>query len=144
MSYSTQTDIVKIIPEETLIQLTDDESVGAVNEARIVEAIAAADAEIDSYCAARYAVPFTTVPAVVKKLSADMAIYNLYSRRMEEIPATRADRYKNAVRVLEGIAKGTITLGVDPAPAPSTTGGNAESNKTSSDRVFTRRKMRGF
>ena len=144
MAYSTLTDMEQLIPEETLTQITDDEGAGEIDEDRITEAIATADAEIDSYCAARYTVPFTVVPTIVKKLSIDMAIYNLYSRRVEEIPATRADRYKNAIRLLEGIAKGTITLGVDPAPTGSTEGSSAECNKTSSDRIFTRRKMRGF
>jgi phage gp36-like protein len=144
MAYCAQTDIIKIIPEDTLTQLTDDEGTGQMNAARVAEAIASADATIDSYCATRYAVPFAPAPAVVKKLSVDLAIYDLYSRRVEEIPAARADRYKNAIRVLEGIAKGTITLGLDPAPAPSSEGSSAACNKTSDDRVFTRDKLEGF
>ena len=92
--YSTLTDIKKLIPEDTVIQLTDDENTGAVVESRVTEAIAQADAEIDSYCGGKYSVPFTTVPDIVKKISVDIAIYNLYSRKVEEIPETRADRYK--------------------------------------------------
>lgn len=144
MAYSTRQDIEKLLPEDALTQLTDDEGVGQPNDVRVDEAITAADAEIDSYCAARYAVPFSAVPPVVKKLSADMAIYNLYSRRVEEIPAARAERYKNAIRLLEGIAKGAITLGVDPAPEPATDGARPECTKTSADRVFTRDAMESY
>lgn len=143
MAYSTLTDIKNLIPEETIIQLTDDENLGEVNQTRVDEAIAQADAEIDSYCASKYSVPFTTVPAIVKKCSVDIAIYNLYSRKVEEIPETRASRYKNAIRQLEGISKGLISIGVDPAPAASSEG-VAETNKTNDDRVFTREKMEGF
>ena len=143
MAYSTLDDIKKLLPEEALIQLTDDENLGVVNQGRVDEAIAQADAEINSYCASKYTVPFTTVPAIAKKISVDLAIYNLYSRKVDIIPETRAERYKNAIRQLEGISKGTISLGVDPAPAATTEGG-AETNKAESDRIFTRDKLEGF
>lgn len=142
MAYSLLADILKLFPEEVVIQLTDDEGLGVVNQTRIDEAIAGADAEIDSYCGSRYTVPFTTVPDIVKKISVDIAIYNLYSRRVEEISETRADRYKNAIRQLEGIAKGTISIGESVTP-PAETGG-AETNKTEEDRTFTKDNLEGY
>lgn len=141
--YSTLDDIKKLLPEETIIQLTDDGNLGEVYQGHVDEAIAQADAEINSYCGTKYSVPFATVPDIVKKISVDIAIYNLYSRRVEEIPETRADRYKNAIKQLEGIAKGLISIGEDPAPAASTQG-SPEVNKTENDRIFTRDKMGGF
>lgn len=142
--YSTLDDIKKLIPEEIVIQLTDDEDLGAVNQARVDEAIAQADAEIDSYCGTKYSVPFSSpVPDIVKKISVDIAIYNLYSRKVEKIPDTRADRYKNAIRQLEGISKGLISIGEAEAPAP-TTQGSPETNKETNDRIFTREKMEDY
>lgn len=141
--YSTLDNIKKLIPEEALVQLTDDEGLGSVNEARVDEAISQADAEIDSYCGGRYNVPFTTIPDVIKKCSVDIAIYNLYSRRVESVPEVRAERHKGAVRLLEGISKGIISPGVDPAPAASTDG-RAETNKTTDENVFSRDKLEGF
>lgn len=143
MPYCTLIDLKNLIPEDVIIQLTDDEGVGVVNEARVTEAIAQADAEIDSYCGVKYTVPFTTVPDIVKKISVDLAIYNLYSRKVEEIPATRSDRYKNAIRQLEGISSGKISIGEDPAPTGSSESG-AEVNVGSEDRIFTREKLAGF
>ena len=143
MAYSTLTDLKKLIPEITIIQLTDDENTGAVNQSRVDEAIAQADAEIDSYCGGRYAVPFTTVPDIAKKISVDIAIYNLYSRRVESLPETRADRYKNAIRQLEGIAKGLVSIGEQPEPPAPDTGGT-QINVTSNDRVFTRETLGNF
>jgi phage gp36-like protein len=143
MPYCTLDDIKKLIPEEALAQLTDDEGLGSVNPARVDEAIAQADAEINSYCGGRYAVPFSMVPDIVKKLSVDIVLYNLYSRRVEEAPAIRAERYKNAIRQLEGISKGVISLGVDPAPSASADG-RAETNKPTDDNVFSREKLEGF
>jgi len=141
--YCALDDLKKLIPEEALIALTDDEGLGSVNQPRIDEAVKQADAEIDSYCGGRYAVPFTTVPEIIKKLSVDIAIYNLYSRRVEEIPETRAERYKNAIRQLEGITKGGISLGVAAAPEASTDG-RAETNKETDENVFSRDKLEGF
>jgi phage gp36-like protein len=142
MPYSNLADIKKLIPEETLIQVTDDEGAGIVVEARIDEAIAQADSEIDAYLGTRYDVPFATVPDVVKKISVDLAIYNLYSRRVEEIPATRADRYKNSIKLLEGIRDGKISIGEATEPP-----GNTDEIKvgtSEADRIFTRDKLSGF
>jgi len=138
MPYSTLDDLKKLIPEEILVQLTDDEETGSVNQARIDEAIAQADAEINAYCSPRYEVPFSPAPELVRKLSVDIAIYNLYSRRAEEIPATRSERYKNAIRQLEGIAKGIVSLGVDPATEAAATQGGPEATTSKDDRVFSR------
>lgn len=110
--YSTLEDIKKLLPEATLRQLTDDEKTSSVNEQRVSEAISQADAEIDSYCSQVYQTPFTTVPPVIKKCSVDMAIYHLYSRRVEAIPETRATRYKDAIRLLRGVVDGDVSLNI--------------------------------
>jgi phage gp36-like protein len=142
--YCTLDDLKKLISEETLIQLTDDESTGAVVTSRIDEATAQADGEINSYCAAKYEVPFVPVPEIIRKCSVDITVYNLFSRRVEEFPPARADRYKNAVRLLEGIAGGAISVGIDPEPAATTGGDRTESTKKERDRTVTRTGMEGF
>lgn len=141
--YSTQDDITKLIPEDSLLQLTDDEGNGTIDSGRITEAISQADSEIDSYCGRRYSVPFVTVPGIVKKISVDISIYNLYSRRVEVVPETRSERYKNAIRQLEGISKGAISIGVDPAPQASTQSSNSVQIEVS-EKLFSRDKMKGF
>lgn len=143
MSYCTLDDIRKMLPEELIVQLTDDEAAGSLNQARVEEAISQADSEIDSYCGGRYAVPFSAVPDIVKKLSADIAIYNLYSRLVRDMPEVRADRYRSAVRQLEAIACGKLSLGVDPAPGASSEG-RAETNTETDKKVFTRDSLKGF
>lgn len=139
--YSTQADILERIPEEALIQLTDDDNSGIVDADNVAAAIERADQEIDAYCGSRYSVPFATTPAVIKGLSIDLAIYFLYGRTQEEIPETRKDAQKNAVRLLEKINKGDISLGVDPAPAaPSGSGASFSTG----DRRFTRDTLKGM
>lgn len=144
MPYSTLNDIKKLIPEETLVQLTDDEGLGSINQSRIDEAVSQADAEIDSYSGGRYSVPFSPVPDIIKKISVDISIYNLYSRRVEQIPETRAERYRNAIRQLEGISKGTISMGEAEAPQSSRAEGGVKTNKSDEDRTFKKDTLGGY
>lgn len=140
MAYSTVDDIVKLIPESTLVELTDDGATGSVDEAVAAEAISQADAEIDSYCGGRYGVPLSPAPELVRKLSADIAIYHLYSRRVAQMPEARRDRYRDAVRLLESIARGTVTLGAAASAADVT-----ETNRTDGgENTFTRGSLLGF
>jgi phage gp36-like protein len=144
MSYCTVDDLRKLIPEDMLIQLTDDENAGAVATSRVEEAIRQADAEIDSYLAAGYAIPLNPVPEIAKKCSVDIAAYNLYSRRVEEVPATRSERYKNAVGLLKNIAEGTASVFAVPEPEAAAAGGRIKSTKTPDDRTVSRSTTRGF
>ena len=81
MSYSALTDLQNVLQNDTLIALTDDEGLGQVNTDRINECIAEGDSLIDGYCGARYVVPFSQAPVVVRSISVALAIHNLYARR---------------------------------------------------------------
>jgi phage gp36-like protein len=144
MPYCAIEDIKKLLPEADLVQLTDDEGAGSVHPGRVKEAIAQADADIDSYLSAKYTVPLSPAPAVVRKLSVDIAVYNLYSRRLEKIPETRSERYKNAVRMLEGIAKGTIAIGAATAPTAASDAGGPEATRAADERTFTKTTLEGY
>lgn len=140
MAYCTQTDLQDQIPSATLIQLTDDAGTGAVVTAVITKAIADADAEIDSYCAARYTVPLSPVPPMIRKISVDIAVYNLYARRKGASDDRKA-RYDNAIRFLRDVSKGAVTLGAS-SPSPANAGDAVFFD--GEDRVFTRKKMDGY
>lgn len=134
MSYSEKTDILDQLDEATLVELTDDDGTGTVDTSVVTRSIADADAEIDGYCATRYDVPFSAVPVMIRKISVDIAIYNLYSRRVA-VPEERDKRYSNAVKFLRNVSKGLISLGGD-APAVILDGG-PEATPPKSDRRFT-------
>lgn len=141
MSYCTKADLLGLIPEETIIQLTDDHGAGAVDDDIIDQAIADADAEIDGYCGERYTLPFSPVPVIIKKASVDIAIYNLYGRR-QGAPEDRTKRYDNAVKLLRDISAGKVTLG---ASAPEETAQDTVEISTSlDDRVFTKTTLENF
>jgi phage gp36-like protein len=130
MAYCNVEDIRQVILDAELIQLTDDARSGIINEARVGQAIASADAEIDGYCAARYTVPFNPVPPIIKKCSVDIAVYNLHARKAMSIPEARQVRYDNAVRILRDIAEGKANIDVDVAAETGGVSYSAPDEKT--------------
>ena len=141
MPYCTQSDILEQVSLEDLIGLTDDAGQGIVDASVVARAIADADAEIDSYAASRYPVPFAPVPAMIRKTAVEIAICNLYARR-RGAPDSRRQRYDNAVKFLKSVASGEVTLGAD-APAESAADG-IEASTSAEDRVFTRDTLKGY
>ena len=141
MAYCAQADILEQLSEDELVGLTQDDADNPfVDEAKVTRAIADADGVINGYCAKGYTVPLSSVPDLIRGLSVDIAIYNLYSRR-GAAPDLRTDRYKAAVKTLENISKGTVTLGVTPAPEENPAQAASQSG---ADRVFNRESMKGF
>jgi len=141
MAYCTEADILEQLDEDILIQLTDDEDAGDVDDDMVTRAIVNADAEIDSYCGTKHIVPFTTVPPIIRMVSVDIAIYNLYSRR-RGAPDSIKERYKDRIAFLKSVSKGEAMLGEDdPDGTPS--GANAP-EISSSDRIFSREKLKGW
>ena len=147
MAYCTQTDILTQLSELDLAQLTSEND--SIIDSMVVDAaIADADAEIDGYVAARYSVPLSPVPPIIKKYSKTIAMYNLHSRRASRLggiaDAVKAD-YENAIDFLKNVAKGLVKLGVDPPPvAPQTGGSKFEANPDVDNRDFTKDKLTGF
>ena len=101
--YCTQSDILEQLDEDVLLQLTDDYDAGAIDSDVVDRAIADADSLINGYCGKRHTIPFTTVPVLARKFSVDIAIYNLYGRRMGA-PEDRRNRYKETIEYLRGVA----------------------------------------
>lgn len=133
MSYCVQADILEQISEDIVIQLTDDDGIGEIDTSVVTRAIADADAEIDGYCG-KYDLPFSPVPVMIRKISVDLAICNLYARR-KGVPEDRQKRYDNGIRFLRDVSAGKVTLGAD-APEPNIDGG-PEATTKKSDRIFT-------
>jgi phage gp36-like protein len=113
-------DIKKHLPEERLVELTDDLCPGrggAVNEEIVGEIISESSMLIDSMIGGRHSLPLKETPPVLKKACVDLSIYRLYERRLdlEDNPGMRK-RYDNAMKLLKMIADGEISLGVDESP----------------------------
>ena len=113
MAYSTESDIIKRLPESDLQKLTDDDNSGIVDSSVVSECIEQADGMIDGSLARYYKLPLSSTPALVKKLSCDIAIYLFFQRKTNEVPPAWNAAYNMAMTTLKEIAKGNIILSVD-------------------------------
>lgn len=137
--YCGLADIRATVPENDLVQLTDDAMPPvAVNQVNVDRAITDAGELIDGYLRGRYTLPLSPVPGLINTLAADVAIYRLYARRIKLTPPEGVtERYKNAQKLLEQIQSGKISLGAENTGGVVTpeTGGP---QFTAPDRVFSR------
>jgi phage gp36-like protein len=110
--YATVADLVRRYGEAEIQQLTDrlDPPAGAIDSAVAERALADADAEIDAYLAARYAVPMSPAPAVVGRLACDIARFRLWEDRASDEVRRR---YEDARRMLEAIAAGRVSFAAE-------------------------------
>ena len=136
-------DLKNTLPEERLIDLTDDERLGQANMDRVNECIRDACAEFDSYAGVKYSVPIAAATDEVKRVCKKLWICHMYERRPGNIPEDIRLLREQMTRTLRDISDGKKTLGIDPPPAAPATG-SPETNKTENDRVFTRDKLKGF
>ncbi len=155
MSYCTIDGIKNLFPEEKIIQLTDDENNApstidpadpdcAAIIARINDAIDYADQLIDGYLRGRYTLPLSTAPSFLEKLSIDLVIFYLYGRKPELSDEKMDKMYNNAVKLLERIQAGTISLGTSDTKEAIAATGEYATNKTADDRVFSKTVLDGF
>lgn len=137
MAYCLPEDIEKLLPRQELVELTT-ESGTSPDLTVAAECISRAEAEIDSYVGVRYQVPLTTVPARVKALAVDLAVYHLFSRR-SAVPEVREKNYQRALSFLREVAAGRAVLMDGGAEVPRS-GGTLDLNSKAA-RLFSRQKL---
>jgi len=115
MAYATLDDLKKEISEEELIQLTDDDGLGTVNQTVVDEICERASAEIDGYLVTRYNVPLDTPHILIKRICVDLVLYYLKLRR-SVVTDDIQERKKNVDKLLNRISKGQVKLGVSEEP----------------------------
>lgn len=123
MAYCELEDLQEQAPLEELVSMTDDANTGRVNEDTILRAIADADAEIDAAIGGRYTLPLASTPAIIRRISVDLTLYNLYSRRaVVGMPEIRLIRRDAAARLLRDLATGLMVLQIDGGQAVEQSG----------------------
>jgi phage gp36-like protein len=117
LAYIAKQDLLDELGEDKLIQLTDNERSGTVDDAVVNKAIAYAEGLFDSYARTRYALP-VPVTEMVKSVCLDLAVYKLRRARTstkEAMDSLKSSLYDSAIKVLEAIQKGTAALDVPAA-----------------------------
>lgn len=142
MTYCNLNDIEIQIGTNSLIQLTNDDcNQQTVDTVVVEEALIYSSTLIDGYLRGKYSLPLNTHFPLLRVVAIDLSIYRLYSRRIyTDIPETISENYRNAIRTLEQLKKGVITLETDENTEVKTSG-EYRTNKTKLDRLFSKRIM---
>ena len=149
--YATQADIETVYSPDALY-VADRTEDGVVDADAVDRALQAASAEIDGYVGVRHRLPLDLTNAAsaatqLRQYCVDIAVYRLALSR-DVLTEEHRRRYEDAIKRLEQISKGTVTLNI-PAPVDPDTG---EAGYVSAqpivaggpERVFTRENMRGM
>lgn len=145
MYYCSLEDIEKQISTAVLIQLSDDTgSQAEINSSVVEEALIYSSTLIDGYLRGRYTLPLDTHFPLLRIIAIDLSIYRLYSRRIQnEIPESVSEAYKNAVKTLEQIKKGIISLQTEVnSEVPASP--EYKTNKDAGDRLFNKAKLNEY
>jgi len=104
--------------ERDLIALTDTgvPATNAIVETPLTRALADASAQIDAYLAARYALPLTSVPDILKLTACDLALYLLH----RDPPEAVVKRRDAAIAFLKDLSTGKAQLGITTNEEPAT------------------------
>ncbi|WKE64337.1 DUF1320 family protein [Gallaecimonas kandeliae] len=136
--YAALADMQARFGEDELIVLTDRAQAGVIDQAVLDGALADATATIDGYLAGRYPLPLAQVPPVLVRLCCDLTRYYLYDEQATDQVTKRHDA---ALKMLDQMASGAISLGLDAADAPE---GSNLSEIQSAGTVWARANSQGF
>lgn len=119
--YCTKQNMIDRFSEREIIQLTDTAipGTGVINDTVLDAARSDAAALIDGYIQARYELPLANPPEILTIKSCDIARYYLFDDKATE---QIVDRYNQAVKYLEQVSMGKISLALasdGTAPAAS-------------------------
>lgn len=145
MAYATQSDIVELYGDDALV-VADRDGDGLADSTAVARALTHASAEIDTYLAARYPLPLTSVPLMLTAWAVDIGVYRL-ALSADVLSEEHRRRYEDALAALRRVAEGKAALvfPVDPdAPAPETPADTSPRPVVTAGpaRLFTRQTLR--
>jgi phage gp36-like protein len=144
VSYASAQDMINRYPNRDLVQLTnEDPTATTVNLTPITQALADASAEIDGYIEGRFTLPLADPPAVLNRLTTDIAMYRMQSLRPLHDLEDARKRYEDAVAMMIKVAAGELTLGLS-ADGQEPPVAQLEGSVQGPDRVFNRKTLRGY
>ncbi|MBN2544580.1 MAG: DUF1320 domain-containing protein [Spirochaetes bacterium] len=114
--YCEEEDLYSQFNKEVLVGFaTESDDADDAYKDRIAALISAAEAEVNGYLAKQYKLPLTIVPDAVKNVTIDIAIYKILGRKgikKDSEESIWIDRYKNAIKFLEGVRDGKNDIGI--------------------------------
>jgi phage gp36-like protein len=113
-AYITQDQLVTRFGETRLIDLTDHQGTGTIDEDALTQAMGLVEGEIDAYLSARYALPLATVPRLLTAIAGDLVLLRLH---VDVAPDTVLAAARQARLLLADLRDGRTQLGLATAPA---------------------------
>ena len=140
--YATVDQLKAVIPPRDLELLTDFERGGETSDARLVQALEDATAEINSYIGKVVNLPLAAPPHLLTVIGRDLAMHRLYLNLGHNMAVYDRLR-KSSIATLRDIADGKTAIGDDgdgtdqlTSPGVAMTDG--------AERLFTRDSLKGF
>lgn len=122
MSYTVNDDLLSVMPERSLIQLSSDDPLAGIPDWDVVaHARAYADGQIDARLRQRYTLPLASIPQELADWALALARYWLYQRRPDgaDLPEAVKQAAKDSLSALDAVRDGKMSLGIDaPAGTP--------------------------
>lgn len=144
--YLTQPELLDRRRREQLLRLAKADA-GGLDDERVAQAIADAEAEVTSWLAPRYGGDLPDAPAAageqLKRLVADLVPYHL-SKGSAAIPDQVLDEYDRTVRFLRAIAQGTAVLDLPAKPKTDSSTPIARALRPASDAALTLDTLKGW
>lgn len=122
MMYATSQDMIAAFGELEMIQLSDLDHLGVVNQTLVESALKRASADIDGYVGWLHHQPINASAQaleLLKGLCCDMARYRLAGSNNRLATEEMRDRHKEAINMLKMIARGEVKLMRNDTPAPA-------------------------
>ena len=138
MGYASVEELAGRLDPELLLVLADDNADGVADTAMLSAALDDASAEMDLFLGVRYATPVANAPAVLRRMSVDIAIHLLFARKRLTVSPESAARYANCIKALGEVAAGRLTLPNTPVRM------RCASTRTSQSRVFEKETTQEF
>lgn len=143
MTYAAKQDLIDRFGEKELRELTDrvNRPPTTIDDTILGRALADADALANSYLGKLYSLPVSPAPEILVKICADVARYFLHGKAVDKDGAV-AIAYRDALRWLGDVAKGTVAL--DAAGVPTAQAGGGAIRANPSGRVMRRDTLKGL
>lgn len=112
MAYATSSDLVTAYGAHEVLLSADRDEDGAEDPGVVTRALADASGVMDGYLGKVFELPLVQpYPPLLRALCCDIALYRLSFRPGAEYTKEKRQRYEDALRQLELIAKGDLGLG---------------------------------
>ena len=115
MNYITINDLLIEFSTQELAKLTGDSTGNHINTNRIELAIKQAQSEVDAYLSFNYNLPLSNVPDLIKYLTYELTVYNIYSQYYKNSEITEQVKWRrlNSLSILKQLKNNEIIINAD-------------------------------